>query len=56
MSRETGHRRDYGRNPYVGYDNINQRPFLFRGRLDGRLAPMERLITLSRLSIELSRY
>ncbi len=47
LSRETGHRRDYGRNPYVGYDNINQRPLLFRGRLDGRLAPMERLITLS---------
>jgi hypothetical protein len=47
LSRETGHRREYGRNPYVGYDNINQRPFLYRGKIDGRLAPMERLITVS---------
>lgn len=31
LSRETGFRRDYGRNPYAGYDNINSSPFLFRG-------------------------
>jgi hypothetical protein len=47
LSRETGHRRDYGRNPYVGYDNINQKPFLYRGKIDGRLPPMERLITVT---------
>ncbi|MGE0129004.1 MAG: DUF3179 domain-containing protein [Blastocatellales bacterium] len=47
LSRETGHRREYGRNPYVGYDDINKKPFLFRGKVDGRLAPMERLITVT---------
>lgn len=31
LSRETGYRRDYGRNPYVGYDRVDQRPFLFSG-------------------------
>jgi hypothetical protein len=46
LSRETGYRRDYGRNPYAGYDNINQTPFLMRGMIDGRLAPMERVVTV----------
>ncbi|MCP4009658.1 MAG: DUF3179 domain-containing protein, partial [Proteobacteria bacterium] len=27
-----------------GYDNINQTPFLFRGELDPRLPPMERVM------------
>lgn len=47
LSRETGFQRDYGRNPYVGYDNIAQRPFLFRGQVDDRLAPMERVIAVT---------
>lgn len=47
LSRETGHKREYGRNPYVGYDDIANRPFLFRGKLDGRLTPMEKLVTVS---------
>ncbi len=47
LSRETGYKRDYGRNPYVGYDDIFQRPFLYQGKFDGRLAPMEKLITVS---------
>ncbi len=47
LSRETGYKRDYGRNPYVGYDDIFQRPFLYQGKLDGRVAPMEKLITVS---------
>ncbi len=47
LSRETGYRRDYGRNPYVGYDRVDQRPFLFSGVVDGRLAPMERVVTVS---------
>lgn len=46
VSRETGHEREYGRNPYVGYDNINQRPFLFRGKTDGRLKPMEKIVVV----------
>ena len=47
LSRETGINRDYGRNPYPGYDNINSSPFLFRGKTDDRLPPMERVLTLS---------
>jgi hypothetical protein len=37
---KTGHGRDYGTNPYVGYDRADSPPFLFRDRaLDGRLPP-----------------
>lgn len=28
LSRDTGFDRDYGRNPYVGYDNVDTPPFL----------------------------
>lgn len=47
MSRDTGFSRDYGRNPYVGYDDVSQSPFLLRGKPDGRLPPMEKVIALS---------
>lgn len=47
LSRDTGHRRDYGRNPYVGYDDIGQSPFLFDGPTDGRLRPMERVVSVT---------
>jgi hypothetical protein len=47
LSKDTGHTRDYGRNPYSGYDDINQNPFLFEGVPDGRLSPMERVVTVS---------
>ena len=30
LSRDTGFRRDYGENPYRGYDNINNQPFLLK--------------------------
>jgi hypothetical protein len=46
LSRETGFNRDYGRNPYVGYDTVDQNPFLFDGVLDGRLPPKERVVTV----------
>jgi len=46
LSRDTGNPRDYGRNPYVGYDTVDQNPFLFDGVLDGRLAPKERVVTV----------
>lgn len=46
LSRDTGFSRDYGRNPYVGYDTVDQNPFLFEGELDGRLPPMERVVTV----------
>jgi hypothetical protein len=47
LSRQTGFDRPYGRNPYVGYDAIGQRPFLFRGSPDGRLPAMERVVVLT---------
>jgi hypothetical protein len=47
LSRETGFARPYGRNPYVGYDNIDQSPFLFTGKKDDRLPPMERVLSVS---------
>jgi len=31
LSRDTGHRRAYGQNPYVGYDAKNGTPFLYDG-------------------------
>jgi hypothetical protein len=47
LSRQTGFDRPYGQNPYVGYDEPNQRPFLYSGRLDPRLPPLERVETIS---------
>lgn len=46
MSRETGHQRNYGVNPYAGYDTPDQQPFLFVGVTDGRVAPKERVVSL----------
>ena len=47
LSRETGFGRSYGSNPYVGYDNIEETPFLFDGIPDDRLPPMARVVTVS---------
>ncbi len=47
LSRDTGYNRRYGENPYVGYDQIGQNPFLFTGPIDGRLPAMERVVTVS---------
>jgi hypothetical protein len=44
LSRETGFERPYGENPYVGYDDVDNPPFLFDGEADGRLAPVERVL------------
>jgi len=46
LSRETGTSRDYGRNPYVGYDDVEASPFLFRGDVDPRLPAMARVVGL----------
>ena len=46
LSKETGFDRAYGRNPYFGYDDINNSPFLFRGETPGQLAAMERVLAL----------
>jgi hypothetical protein len=44
LSRQTGHARDYGRNPYPGYDSISGSPFFPVEIGDERLVPMERVV------------
>ena len=46
LSRETGHSRNYGVNPYGGYDEVDSVPFLLRDEtlLDGRLNPKVRVV------------
>ena len=51
LSRQTGHKRPYGNNPYRGYDRIGESPFLFKESIDPRLPAMERV-----LSIRIARY
>ena len=46
LSRDTGTTRDYGRNPYLGYDDVEASPFLFRGEVDPRLPAMARVVGL----------
>ncbi len=43
LSRDTGFDRDYGRNPYEGYDRPDDQPFLFDGETDDRLPAKERV-------------
>ncbi|TYO67563.1 DUF3179 domain-containing protein [Bradyrhizobium hipponense] len=38
--------RNYGRNPYVGYDASGQKPFLYDGSLPDGIDPMERVIAV----------
>ncbi|MFO7779619.1 MAG: DUF3179 domain-containing protein [Nitriliruptoraceae bacterium] len=47
LSRDTGHNRDYGRNPYTGYDQEGRAPFLFDGELDQRNSAMARIVGLA---------
>jgi hypothetical protein len=44
LSRDTGFDRDYGRNPYPGYDAVDGVPFLFEGEVDGRYTAMTRIV------------
>ena len=46
LSRQTGHKRPYGRNPYRGYDQIGEPPFLFKDPTDPRLPAMERVLSV----------
>jgi hypothetical protein len=47
LSRETGFVRDYGRNPYTGYDDIENPPFLYDGpSTPGQLPPLARVLTV----------
>lgn len=40
----TGFNRDYGRNPYFGYDDVSTEPFLFIGAPDPRAASKQRVV------------
>jgi hypothetical protein len=45
LSRDTGYDRVYGQNPYRGYDDVNQSPFLYSGPpTPGVLRPMARVL------------
>jgi len=49
LSRDTGHARDYGNNPYSGYDDVDSPPFFpAANRDDGRLPPKERVVYVER--------
>jgi len=46
LSRDTGHTRSYGSNPYAGYDRVDTNPFLLDDwtLIDGRLSPKVRIV------------
>jgi hypothetical protein len=47
LSRDTGFSRDYGSNPYAGYDSdLDAQPFLLEGEPDRSLPPMERVAAI----------
>ena len=49
LSRETGFSRNYGTNPYVGYDDVDTGPFFpAENSSDLRLPPKERVVFLDR--------
>lgn len=48
LSRDTGHDRSYGTNPYPGYDDVTSSPFLFDDEVDGRLVAKERILGIER--------
>lgn len=47
LSKDTGYVREYGKNPYSGYDDINESPFMFNKKSDERLSPMQKVVTVS---------
>jgi hypothetical protein len=47
LSRDTGHERPYGDNPYEGLDT-SERPFLFAGELDRRLPATSHVLGVAR--------
>ncbi|WP_280771856.1 DUF3179 domain-containing protein [Salipaludibacillus daqingensis] len=46
LSKDTSFERNYGQNPYVGYDQADEPPFLFSGEIDGSFAPKERIVAV----------
>jgi hypothetical protein len=47
LSRDTGHQRNYGVNPYQSYDEPVRAPMLFNGRPDPRRPPKERVVGIA---------
>lgn len=54
LSRETGHRRSYGSNPYAGYDSISGSPWFPVEGEDDRLRPMERVAAIEIAGIDVA--
>ncbi len=49
LSRDTGHERPYGENPYSGYDDVDTSPFFpAANATDDRLPPKERVVYVER--------
>lgn len=55
LSRQTGFSRPYGRNPYVGYDDVDESPFAYDGPTQDRLPPKEKVVAV-RLGESLRAY
>ena len=51
---QTGFSRNYGANPYQGYDNADTQPFLFRGPLDDRARAKERVVGVSSEGVDVA--
>jgi len=47
LSRDTGYNRPYSRNPYAGYDDIDNKPFAYDGPTDDRLPPMAKVVAVT---------
>ena len=48
LTRETGHDRAYGQNPYAGYDDVTTSPFLLDIDADPRLQAKQRIVGIRR--------
>jgi len=47
LSQETGYDRNYGQNPYFGYDDVNSSPFLYDGpKTPEKLPPIARVLAI----------
>ncbi len=44
LSKNTGFKRPYGKNPYLRYDSPDTKPFLFTGKVDDRIKQNEKVI------------
>jgi hypothetical protein len=55
LSRDTGFDRDYGANPYAGYDDPQSSPFLLDSQPDRRLPPKERVVAIEDVVVPFSR-